>query len=372
MIRFNFKKRYVFIAVLAIAAILIACTDFTQNWIPDNENTGSNKIVIRLSVSDDDIRVAYPDVSSLEFTKFEFSGTETGSSTPSVSWQTTGTANAMEQLRNASISVTKGVEYKFTLIATAQNGIRYADTTSPMTINSAGTTLRFNLSLTYIGDTGSQGSASASLIMPSNDINKIKVSVYRVYDNGNNPTVLPDFNAREVTPTNGRLSLDFGNLEVGSYYAKFELYQNTTLKNTWIEYFVIAAGVPTKIEITRTESDKKELGIVTDKSNDPSFHLTYVTQYTDFVFTVATDITDPEIDWYIDGVEVSNVHGLVLSVSSYSLSAGIHEVEAKTSTQSANYTAKAEVDVLGENEFFLDFNLDVSADSNGVTRDVAQ
>lgn len=60
----------------------------------------------------------------------------------------------------------------------------------------------------------------------------------------------------------------------------------------------------------------------------------------------------------MDGVLVSSDAGRTLEIPAEELSAGVHVVEAKTLYSGTEYSSSAEVDVLAEGEFYIDFTFD--------------
>lgn len=76
-----------------------------------------------------------------------------------------------------------------------------------------------------------------------------------------------------------------------------------------------------------------------------------------YVFTVQSTIPKPTIRWYIDGNLQPDVTGRVFELPAALLSAGVHKIEAKTSYNGLDYSSSAELDILAEGEFLIDFDL---------------
>ena len=76
-----------------------------------------------------------------------------------------------------------------------------------------------------------------------------------------------------------------------------------------------------------------------------------------YIFTVQSTIPNPTIRWYLDGNLQPDVTGRVFELPAALLSAGKHKIESKTTYKGLAYSSSAELDILADGEFLIDFDL---------------
>lgn len=129
--------------------------------------------------------------------------------------------------------------------------------------------------------------------------------------------------------------------------------------------FTSTSGIKKDIDLyAKWPKDVETFAIVTVEEPEEQYYaeekysMNYYTENEKYVFTVQTSIANPEVRWYVDGVLVSSDAGRTLEIPAEELSAGVHVVEAKTLYSGTEYSSSAEVDVLAEGEFYIDFAFD--------------
>ena len=236
-------KRKILSALAAITALVLAsCSMFNSG----SEEDSSQPAYIKVGVKDIS-RSALPNVTNEdEFENFTLTGTAEGENVLAVkeTWATDKTSTAWAKMKEASIPVTEGAGYNFTLSA-VKGGATWQGSCAK-TIQSGKNTLTFTLSLSALSAEG-KGNLEITLSLP--------VSVKAV------ETKLTNKDGTEVTgetefkggKESGSVSFAAKDIPSGNYLLTFCLFgdEKKTLKlGEWREYAGITKG------LTSTATDK--------------------------------------------------------------------------------------------------------------------
>ena len=236
-------KRKILSALAAITALALAsCSMFNSG----SEEDSSQPAYIKVGVKDIS-RSALPNVTNEdEFENFTLTGTAEGENVLAVkeTWATDETLTAWAKMKEASIPVTEGAGYNFTLSA-VKGGATWQGSCAK-TIQSGKNTLTFTLSLSALSAEGN-GNLEITLSLP--------VSVKAV------ETKLTNKDGAEVTgetefkggKESGSVSFAAKDIPSGNYLLTFSLFgdEKKTLKlGEWREYAGITNG------LTSSSTDK--------------------------------------------------------------------------------------------------------------------
>lgn len=288
-------KRKILSALVAITALALAsCSMFNSG----SEEDSSQPAYIKVGVKDIS-RSALPNVTNEdEFENFTLTGTAEGENVLAVkeNWATDKTSTAWAKMKESSIPVTEGANYKFTLSA-VKGGATWQGSCAK-TIQSGKNTLTFTLSLSALSAEG-KGNLEITLSLP--------VSVKAV------ETKLTNKDGAEVTgetefkggKESGSVSFAAKDIPSGNYLLTFSLFgdEKKTLKlGEWREYAGITNGLTSsstdKIsELEEIYTIDLELGEGTLQGTIPGSY----TRYSDKISIPNAKKAGDTFDGWVDG-----------------------------------------------------------------------
>ena len=236
-------KRKILSALAAITALALAsCSMFNSG----SEEDSSQPAYIKVGVKDIS-RSALPNVTKEdEFEQFTLTGTAEGENVLAVkeTWATDKTSTAWEKMKEASIPVTEGAGYNFTLSA-VKGGATWQGSCAK-TIQSGKNTLTFTLSLSALSADG-KGNLEITLSLP---VSVKAVEAKLTNKDGAEVTGKTEFKGGEESAS---VSFAAKDIPSGNYLLTFSLFgdEEKTLKlGEWREYAGITNG------LTSSSTDK--------------------------------------------------------------------------------------------------------------------
>ena len=237
-------KRKILSALAAITALALASCSMFSGGSEDEDS--SQPAYIKVGVKDIS-RSALPNVTKEdEFENFTLTGTAEGENVLAVNenWATDKTSTAWAKMKEASIPVTEGADYSFTLSA-VKGGATWQGSCKK-TIQSGKNTLTFTLSLSALSAEG-KGNLEITLSLP---VSVKAVETKLTNKDGAEVTGKAEFKGGEESAS---VSFAAKDISSGNYLLTFSLFgdEAKTLKlGEWREYAGITNG------LTSTATDK--------------------------------------------------------------------------------------------------------------------
>ena len=293
-------KRKILSAFAAITTLLFASCSMFNTIDSNEENNIQESAYITIGV-EQGTRTALPTVGAVEdFDTFSLTGTATTGNAVSVSetWTSDATGTAYAKMTTASIAVTAGASYSFTLTA-AKGGAAWRGSCTK-TIAQGTNSLSFTLSLTSLSTDG-EGAINVVLTVPGSvkDASAVLTSM-------DGTTTLSPQNA-SLTFSGGKATYTASGIASGNYVLVFSLYGDTakTLKlGEWREYAGITNGLTSTSspEISGTgEGALQKLFTITLNTNGGTLTGTVPGSYTMYSSTItlptATGISRTNYDF---------------------------------------------------------------------------
>lgn len=288
-------KRKILSALAAITALALAsCSMFNSG----SEEDSSQPAYIKVGVKDIS-RSALPNVTKEdEFENFTLTGTAEGENVLAVkeNWATDETSTAWAKMKEASIPVTEGAGYNFTLSA-VKGGATWQGSCAK-TIQSGKNTLTFTLSLSALSAEG-KGNLEITLSLPVS-VKAVEAKLTNKEDS--EVSGITEFKGGEESAS---VSFTAKDIQSGNYLLTFSLFgdEAKTLKlGEWREYAGITKGLTSsstdKIsELEEIYTIDLELGDGTLQGTIPGSY----TRYSDKISLPDAKKAGDTFDGWVDG-----------------------------------------------------------------------
>ena len=284
-------KRKIFKALAAVAALAFSSCSMFDSIEQKEENPNPNATYIKINLENSS-RTALPVISEpAEFTSFTLTGTtQTANalSVPETTWTIDSTGTAYTKMAAASIAVTAGADYTFTLKAAKGGAVWQGSCTK--TIETGTNSLSFTLSLSSLSKDGT-GSLSVTLTVP--DAVKAVEAELRHLEEIGSVTQPQDV---ALTFADGKATYTAGGIASGNYVLIYTLYGNTakTLRlGEWREYAGIADGLTSSSSpVIAGNDDLANIYTITLDTNGGTLSGSFPGSYTRFSDEITLPVAD--------------------------------------------------------------------------------
>jgi len=282
-------KRKILSAFAAITTLLFASCSMFNTIDSNEENNIQESACITIGV-EQGARTALPTVEAAQdFDTFSLTGTATTGNAVSVSetWTSDATGTAYAKMTAASIAVTVGASYSFTLTA-KKSGVTYQGSASKQ-IAQGTNSLRFTLSLTSLATDG-EGAIRVVLTVPGS----VKAASAALTSLDSASTLTPE-NA-SLNFADGKATYTASGIASGNYVLVYTLWGDTanTLKlGEWREYAGITDGLTSSSSPVIAGNDELEsIYQITLNTNGGTLTGSFPGSYTRFSDEITLPVAD--------------------------------------------------------------------------------